>query len=109
MDEFNKEGFPIIKLKDNCFEIKAIDYSEFRTFNYSEIVDINYFNDSGDFWFWPILSILESIYGTYKLKVIKKNGADWIYKTPSKYNKEFASVVQEIITRSSIERKINSY
>ena len=103
MEEFNKDGFPIIKLKDDCFEIKAVDYWEYRTFKYAEIVNINYYNDASKWWFWPILSTLTANYDPFKLKIIKENGADWIYNTQPKYNKEFNSIIQELIKRCGIK------
>ena len=39
---FEERGYPIIKIYENYFEIKAIDYWEFRKFEYSNLKEMNY-------------------------------------------------------------------
>ena len=34
---FEEKGYPIIKVYDDYFEIKAIDYWEFRKFDFSNL------------------------------------------------------------------------
>lgn len=107
MEEFNKKGFPIVKLHDDNFEIKAIDYWEFRTFKYSEIVKIDYYHNT-EKW-WGFIRGMSSRFEPHKLKIIKANGADWIYNSPSEYSKEFAIVLREIVKRCGLDQKIKSY
>jgi len=100
MEEFNQKGFPIIKLHDDCFEIKAIDYWEYRTFKYSEVIEIDYYSNK-DKW-WNSLSLLSN-FEPYKLKIIKENGADWVYDAPRKYSAEFALIVKVLIERCGLD------
>lgn len=48
---FEAKGYPIIKVYKDYFEIKAIDYWEFRTFNYSEVKSIEII-DSRKKWYF---------------------------------------------------------
>jgi hypothetical protein len=102
MEEFNKKGFPIIKLHDDHFEVKAIDYCEYRTFNYSEVVRIEYDDSSDKFWGWPVVRLLMSRFGPYKLKLYKQNGADWSYDSPTNHDKEFELFTQKIKARCGL-------
>lgn len=104
MQEFSKDRFPLIKLHPDCFEIKAIDYWEYRTFNHSEVISVQYFNEGDEWWFWPIISVMQSRFGSFKLKIVTKSGSDWVYHTASTYNKEFAAVIDEIKKRSGSEQ-----
>ncbi|OUS01079.1 hypothetical protein A9Q86_10070 [Flavobacteriales bacterium 33_180_T64] len=99
-----KKGFPTIKLYENHFEIKAIDYWEFRGFKYSELKELKLVNPKNNWWYR--LYIATSWAGRVfagddpiKLKVIKKNNGDWEYQTSSKYNLEFRKVIMEINNR----------
>jgi hypothetical protein len=102
IEEFNQQGFPVVKLFDDHFEIKAIDISTFRSFNFSEILRIEYYkeSDKGDWFFWPWVQVIKSWTDTYKLKVIKQNGGDWEYKTRSKTSdSEFEKLIERIKTQ----------
>jgi hypothetical protein len=104
MEEFNQKGFPIIKLHDDCFEIKAIDYWEFRTFKYSEILKIEYFHINEKYWYLNIFRVFSySRFEPSKLKVYKQNGADWTYNSPTEFNKEFNAFIKKIRTRCGID------
>lgn len=96
MKEFRKEGFPVIKLNEESFEVKAIDFSKFRVFRYSEIVDVEYTKSEGDLWFWPILELISSKMDPYKFIVKKRNGGSWDYIAPSKFDQDFKAIVSEI-------------
>ena len=99
MEEFNKKGFPIIKWFDDHFEVKAIDFWEFRSFNYSDVIKIDYYKNTDDYALWPTTYLLIKYFSPFNLKIVYPNGGDWTYKSPTKYNEEFASVVSEIMKR----------
>lgn len=41
---FNQETYPILKIYEDHFEIKAIDFWEFRQFEYSKVLSIECLN-----------------------------------------------------------------
>ena len=103
MEEFNKKGFPIIKLLDDCIEIKAIDYWEFKTFKYSEILKIDYYQTNQKYWYLNFLQIFSySRFEPHKLKIFKKNGADWTFNTTEQHNNEFDSFIKKIKDRCDL-------
>ena len=98
------EGFPIIILKEEEFEIKAIDFWEFRTFKYSEVTKIEYskrLDSQLIFVFFVYLYELE--HAPFKLKIYKKNGADWTYDCSKNEDPEFNKILREIEVRCGIE------
>lgn len=55
---FEKKGYPIIKIQADQFEIKAIDYWEFRRFSFSEIKEIKLVDirkNGGSNYIYPFL------------------------------------------------------
>lgn len=96
--KFSFKGFPSINIYQNHFEIKDIDHWAFRKFMFSEVDKIIHFNPN-DVW-WKRLYIATSFFGRvfahedpWELKVIKKNGGDWTYKTSYKFNSEFRQAI----------------
>lgn len=103
MDKFNQDGFPIIRFYDRHFEVKAIDYWEFRSFQYNEVIDIDYYHPSSN-WVGSSIYFL-SQFDPYQLKIKKMNGADWSYNAPSKFNSEFAEILNELRNKCGLEKK----
>ena len=68
-----EKGYPIIKLYEDRFEIKAIDYWNFRTFRYIDIQEIKHY-DPNDNW-WTKLYMLIS----FTAQIFSKNDP-WILK-----------------------------
>ena len=98
MKEFNQKGFPIIKLHDDHFEIKAIDSLEYTSFDYSEISKILY-DKSGinsKWWFSIITQIFLSDITPFKLIITKRNRLEWTYKTNNTPQVEFESILKEL-------------
>jgi len=98
---FEQKGFPSIKVFDKHFEIKAIDYWEFRAFNYSDIKEITHYNPNDKWWnkFYISTSFIAQIFSKndpWILKVIKINGGDWTYKTSHKPNSDFEKIINRI-------------
>ena len=56
---FEAKGYPIIKVYTDYFEIKAIDYWEFRTFNFSEVKSIEII-DTRKKWYFQLYQVLFS-------------------------------------------------
>lgn len=96
---FESKGFPTIKIHDTFFEIKAIDFWDFRKFNYSEVEKITHYNPN-DKWYTKILflnsfsALLFSKLEPSILKIEKKNGGNWKYQTSPKPNKEFRQTME---------------
>ena len=96
---FEKKGFPIIKIFDNHFEIKAIDYWDFRSFDYSEVKIIKHYNPNDKWWnkFYFQTSWIAQIFSKddpWILKIKKNNGGEWTYKTTHNPNPEFRKVIE---------------
>jgi hypothetical protein len=101
---FESKGFPTIKLYENYFEIKAIDYSKFGKFEYSELKELKLVNPKNKWWYKLYVSTsmpgrIFSKDDPIKLKVIKQNNGDWEYQTSNKYNLEFRKIIKEINAR----------
>lgn len=108
MEEFYKKGFPTIKLYEDHFEIKAIDISSFRSFDYSEISKIKYFKeaDKGNWFFMLWIQAFYASTDTFRLKIVKQNAGDWEYETQSKNSDaEFEAVLNKIKHRCGIHIK----
>ncbi|TVZ14082.1 hypothetical protein JM81_0281 [Maribacter sp. MAR_2009_72] len=95
---FKHKEFPIIKVFDKHFEIKAIDYWEYRTFKYSEIKEISHFNPNDKWWSQLYLlaspiNLLFSKNDQWVLNITKINGGDWTYNTSNKYNSNFRKII----------------
>ncbi len=56
---FEEKRFPSIKVFESHFEIRAIDYWEYRKFNYLEIKNIKHYNPNNN-WYMK-LYILSSL------------------------------------------------
>lgn len=98
------KGYPIIKAYTGYFEIKAIDYWEYRTFNFSEVKSIEYYNPNNNWWtkIYMLTSLTAQIFSKndpWLLKITKKNGGYWTYKTLPKQNIEFNQLVNYLKTR----------
>lgn len=99
---YKKKGFPIIKIYPTYIEIKAIDYWEFRRFNYSDIKQIKYYDPNNN-WYTKLAltfsSLITRIMAEKKyryLRVIKHNDGYWNYNLPGTIDEELLDVLQEI-------------
>ena len=107
--KFNEKGYPSINVYENYFEIKDIDYWEFRKFNYAEIKNVVLTNPNESFW--KRLYIATSYAGRifakddlWSLKVILKNGGDWKYNASAKYSIEFRKIIKLINKNISLSQ-----
>ncbi len=98
---FELNGYPSIKIYGDFFEIKAIDFSKLRKFNYSSIHKIKHFNPNNNWWtkIYILGSISAQIFANddpWILRIEKKNGGSWDYQTSPKTNSEFNQVIDLI-------------
>ncbi|PZD76691.1 hypothetical protein [Mesonia sp. K7] len=103
---FKKKGFPTIRVFDKYFEIKAVDYWEFRVFEYAQVKDIIYYDPNKKWWnkLYILTSFTAQIFAKddpWILKVIKANGGDWDYKISPISDPYFRKVI------GIIKNKIN--
>ena len=101
---FENKGFPSIRIFDEHFEIKAIDFWEFRNFKYSEIKDITHYNPNEKWWNQLYILIfptaqLFSKNDPWILKIIKNNDGDWTYKTSNESNSDFRKILNLLKTK----------
>jgi len=104
---FKAKGYPSIKIFENHFEIKAIDFWQYRVFKYSEVKKISHYNPNDKWWnkFFILTSPSIQIFSEndqWVLKIIKTNGGDWSYFTSHKKSSEFNDIIR------LIKLKINS-
>ncbi|WP_299443161.1 hypothetical protein [uncultured Aquimarina sp.] len=95
----DEKGYPLIKIWTDHVEIKAIDYSEFRTFKYSNIKDIEHYDPNNNWWtkLYMLTSLTAQIFSKndpWVLKIILKNRGNWTYKTSPKQNSEFSQTIR---------------
>ncbi|MCB9187923.1 MAG: hypothetical protein H6599_01445 [Flavobacteriales bacterium] len=97
---FEVKSYPILKIYEEHFEIKALDHWEFRPFQYSSISSIECFNPNSK-WYNKIMN-----YGHFNrffedlepsiLRINLKNGGNWEYKCPFRISNDFRSFLGEI-------------
>ena len=99
---FEKKSFPIIKIYDDSFEIKAVDHWEFRAFDYTDIKEIKYYDPNNN-WYTKLLLRFSSIAtqwaaqdGYRYLKVYKNNNGYWNYILPEKFDFELIDFLKII-------------
>jgi hypothetical protein len=107
MKEFNQKKFPVLRLHEDFFEVKDVDYWEFRKFNFNEVTRIEYYH-TGSGWYAFGAGLLSHL-SPYRLKITKSNGADWWYDAPWKFSKEFAEFLREIVHECGLEDEIPKY
>lgn len=107
MKEFNQKKFPVLRLHENLFEVKDVDYWEFRQFKFSEVARIEYY-DTANSWYGYGGGFL-SLWAPYHLKITKSNGGDWWYEAPHKFNKDFAEFLRQIAQECGIKDEIPRY
>ncbi len=98
---FEEKGYPIIKVYENYFEIKAIDFWEFRKFEYSELKELKIVNPFNNWWYrlYVNASWAGRMYAhtdPITLKIIKNNEGSWDYKFPNKVHEGFKKIILEI-------------
>lgn len=93
-----EKGFPKLKIFENHFEVKAIDFWNFRSFKYEDVMEIKHYNPNDTWWnrfinttTWE--GILFSDSDPWRLKVLLKNGGDWTYETSYRKNQKFREAV----------------
>jgi len=110
---FEKEGCPIIRVHNSFFEVKAIDFWNYRSFEYSEVKEFEYYNPN-DKW-WNKIFIL----GTWEalffedlepsiFKVTKTNGGTYKYKCPYKLDKDLKKIIALLKEKIQSERIRNN-
>jgi len=104
--EFKKPGFPIIRLNEDYFEVKAIDYWDFRSFRYDEVVKIKFYKESDSSRLWLLQAIFPAL-NPHILKFYKKNGGDWEYQSSHEEDKEFLAILTEIEKRCKLKIYFN--
>ncbi len=98
---FVKKGFPSIKIFESHFEIKAIDYWEYRKFNYSEVKNIKHYNPN-NIWYMKLYilsSLAAQIFSdtdSWILKISKINGGNWKYRTSYSNSFDFNEIINLI-------------
>jgi hypothetical protein len=98
---FEAKGYPIIKVYNDYFEIKAIDYWEFRKFEFNNVKKIELHKPSEN-----ISPISLSIYSIFKylfeknepnkLIITLQNEGNWEYLSSNKYNEDFNKTIRLI-------------
>jgi hypothetical protein len=105
VEEFKKKGLPIVRIKEKSFELKAIDYWEFRTFEYDSITRINY-SQNIDKWAGGGLTLLRIWLDPYEVTIYLKDGESWKYTTKGKYDKDFAKLIKTMCEGNKIKVEI---
>ena len=98
---FKESGYPIIKVYENYFEIKAIDYWEFRKFDFSEVKNIEIKNPTHNllYQFYLFTSLFAQLFSGNEpnsLKINLKNNGDWSYTCTNKKNPNFENILKLI-------------
>lgn len=103
--EFKRSGFPIVRIYDESFEVKAIDFWNFRSFQFDKVKRIEYRKSNSAFWFGAFDELLQSIFDPYRLKIYLKDGSDWTYDTPREHSDDFQKLVEDLRNRCNLTEK----
>ena len=102
-DLFKKPGFPEIKLFPDKFEIKDRSHWGFRSFDFSEVSKIKYYNPNKNWWtqllvrFSSIPTRIAYEQNQYRyLRVYKHSGGYWNYPTKNTLDNDFISILKRI-------------
>ena len=98
---FKAKEYPEIIVEETHFKIKAIDYWEFRSFNFDEVVSVELINPQKRWYYqlYFIFSLMARIFANEEpllLRITKKNGGVWDYQYKNEYNASFRTIVKEI-------------
>jgi len=101
IEVFEKKGYPTLKVYENYFEIKAIDYSEFRRFEFSNLKKIAIEDIKEKWWYklYTLSSLAAQVYAKddpVLLIIINKNNGIREYKTSNKTNLNFKEIISLI-------------
>lgn len=105
--KFEQAGFPIIILNEETFDVKAIDFWEFRTFRYNEVKRIKYYKE-GEIWMKYFVGgpgWMHEKFDPFILRIKKTNGGYWDYNCPPKKTLEFSAFLNELRERCAVARK----
>ena len=106
INQFKQKSFPELKVYADYFEVKARDHWEFRTFKFSEVQKIRYYDPNNNWW--TRIALLFSRHYMqfytqkkyYYLKIYKNTGGYWNYITPEFVSLELISALRAIEKRS---------
>lgn len=98
---FKVKGYPIIKVYDDYFEIKAIDYWEFRKFEFNKVKKIELYKPSEKISpiTLSVISIFKHLFEKHdpnKLIITLQNDGNWDYLSSNKYNEDFNEIIRLI-------------
>jgi hypothetical protein len=99
---FKQKSFPELKVYTDYFEVKARDHWEFRTFKFSEVQKIRYYDPNNNWW-TPIAILFTNLSTRvytrkkyYYLRIYKNSGGYWNYITPEFVSLELISALRAI-------------
>ncbi len=103
--QFKQKGFPELKVYADYFEVKARDHWEFRTFKFSEVHKIRYYDPNNNWWtrIALLFTNLSRFYirkKYYYLRIYKNSGGYWNYITPEFVSLDLITALREIKKRS---------
>ena len=100
--QFKQKDFPELKVYADCFEVKARDHWEFRTFKFSEVQKIRYYDPNNNWW-TPIAMLFSRHYMSfyaqkkyYYLRIYKNSGGYWNYITPEFVSLDLITALRKI-------------
>ncbi|WP_111879303.1 hypothetical protein [Aequorivita sp. CIP111184] len=103
---FKQKGFPDLRIYADYFEVKARDHWEFRTFRFSEVQKIRYYDPNNNWW-TPIAMVFSRPYMSfyaqkkyYYLRIYKNSGGYWNYITPEFVSLDLITALREVKKRS---------
>lgn len=96
---FKTKGYPIIKVYNDYFEIKAIDYWEFRKFEFNKVKKIELYKPSEKIspFTLSVISIFQHLFEKHepnKLIITLQNDGNWEYLSSNKYNENFNEIIR---------------
>ena len=102
---FQLKGFPELKVYTDHFEVKARDHWEFRSFKFSEVQKIRYYDPNNNWWTRILIlfsNLSMRVYTPkkyYYLRIYTYTGGYWNYITPEFVSRDLITVLQAIEKR----------
>lgn len=100
---FEQVGYPSIRIYDDRFEFKAVNFWEFRPYYYAELKSLSISHPRDSIWGEIRYGTSGRIYTDYEdpsiLKIVKRSGAKRTYRVHHSPSEEFLALIESINER----------
>ena len=101
---FKAKEYHEIIVEETHFKIKTIDYWEFKSFNFDEVLLVALIKPQKRWYYqlYFIFSPMARIFANEEpllLRITKKNGGVWDYQYKNEYSADFRAIVKKLVRK----------